>query len=89
MFEDLVEAVAGPWGIAAILLVGTQRGRKMLRTAFKETVKVGLVAGERLKEAYAEIQEEAADAIAEAHAEREQNSKSAKMSHAAANPKQK
>ena len=88
MFEELLETVAGPWGIAAILLVGTQRGRKILRTAFKETVKVGMVAGEKFKEAYAEIQEEAADAIAEAHAEREGNSKTVKVRHAHANPKQ-
>jgi hypothetical protein len=89
MFEDLVETVAGPWGIAAILLVGTQRGRKLVRSAFKETVKFGMVAGERLKEAYAEIQEEAQDAIAEAHAEHEGHGKQVKaVKHAHANPKQ-
>ena len=87
MLEELAETVMGPWGIAAVLLLGTQRGRKIARSAFKETVKVSMVAGERLKEAYAEIQEEAQDAIAEAHAEREGNGKHTRK-HAHANPKQ-
>ena len=86
MFEELLEAAMGPWGIAAILLLGTQRGRKIARSAFKETIKVGMVASERMKEAYAEIQEEAQDAIAEAHAERQGNNK--QLKHAHANPKQ-
>jgi hypothetical protein len=89
MFEELLETAMGPWGIAAILLLGTQRGRQLVRSAFKETVKVSMVASERVKEAYAEIQEEAQDAIAEAHAERQENSKhTAKLKHAHANPKQ-
>jgi gas vesicle protein len=87
MLEELVETAVGPWGIAAVLLFATQRGRKLARTAFKETVKFGMIAGERVKEAYAEIQEEAADAIAEAQAEHKDNSKHIKM-RAHANPKQ-
>ena len=86
MFEELFDALLGPWGIAAVLLFGTQRGRQIARSAFKETVKVSMVAGERLKEAYAEIQEEAQDAIAEAHAERQENNKPQKLRHAQANP---
>lgn len=82
MFEELVEAVVGPWGIAAVLLLGTDRGRKVVRGAFKETIKFGMVAGERLKETYAEIQEEASDAIAEAQAEKNDRHKPATKSHA-------
>lgn len=88
MLEELFETVVGPWGIAAVLLLGTQRGRQIVRSAFKESVKLSMVASERLKEAYAEIQEEAQDAIAEAHAERQENSKQLKVRHAHANPKQ-
>ena len=87
MLEELVETAVGPWGIAAILLLATQRGRKVARSAFKETVKFGLIASERVKEAYAEIQEEAADAIAEVQAERNDNSKHIKV-RTHANPKQ-
>jgi ArsR family metal-binding transcriptional regulator len=86
MFEELFEALIGPWGIAAVLVLGTQRGRQLARSAFKETVKLSMVATERVKEAYAEIQEEAQDAIAEAHAERQDNSKHLKVKHAHANP---
>ncbi len=71
MWEELAEAVVGPWGLAAVLIMGTQRGRKLLRGAFKESVKIGMIASEKIKTTYAEIQEEASDAIAEAHAERE------------------
>ena len=75
MFEDLVEAVAGPWGIAAVLLLATAGGRKMIRTAAKEAVKVGIVVSEKVKEVAAEIQEEASDVLAEAQAERKEQAK--------------
>ena len=71
--KELVEKLAGPWGIAALLLVATNGGRKMLRTAAKEVVKVGMVASEKAKEVMAEIQEEASDVIAEAQAERNEH----------------
>lgn len=75
MFEELVEVLVGPWGLAAVLLLATQGGRKMVRTAAKEVVKVGMIATEKAKEVAAEIQEEASDVIAEAHAERNEKSK--------------
>jgi hypothetical protein len=75
MLEELAETVVGPWGIAAVLLFGTDKGRKVVRAAFKETVKFGIIASERMKETYAEIQEEASDAIAEAQAEQHQKAK--------------
>ena len=75
MFEDVLETVAGPWGIAALLILATKGGRKMLRTAVKEVVKVGMVASEKAKEVAAEIQEEASDVIAEANAERNEKQK--------------
>ena len=75
MLEELVEALTGPWGVAAVLLIATNGGRKMIRTAAKEVVKVGMVASEKAKEVMAEIQEEASDVIAEAQAERQESHK--------------
>ena len=70
MFEELLEAVVGPWGIAAALLVATKTGRKLIRGASKEVVKIGIVAGEKAKGAYSEMKEQAAGLVAEAQAER-------------------
>ena len=81
MFEELVETAVGPVGIAAVLLLGTRKGRELMRTAFKESVKFGVVAGERMRDAYAELQEEAADAIAEAHSEKPTSHKKSRAAH--------
>ena len=82
MFEELVETLAGPWGLAAVIVLATTGGRKLVRNAAKEVVKVGMVASEKFKEVAAEIQEEASDVIAEAHAERNDKHKISKKAHA-------
>ena len=72
MLEEIWEVAAGRWGIAALVVVALPAGRKFLRTAAKEVVKVGMTVGEGGKDIVAEIQEEASDVVAEVKAERKQ-----------------
>ena len=62
----------GPWGIAAIALIGattTEGGRKLLRTATKNVIKAGLIVKERSSSVLGELQEHFADVVAEVKAE--------------------
>lgn len=62
----------GPWGIAAIALIGattTEGGRKLLRTAAKGVIKAGLVVKEKSQTVIGEIKEQFDDVIAEVKAE--------------------
>lgn len=72
---DLKDALKSPWTLAALLLFGTNTGRKMLKTASKEVIRAGLVVSDRVKEVVAEVREEADDLVAEVQAERKNNSK--------------
>jgi hypothetical protein len=67
---DLKEALKSPWTLAALLLFGTNTGRKVLKTASKEVIRAGLVATDKVKEIVAEVKEEADDLVAEVQAER-------------------
>lgn len=69
MLSDIKDAVRSPWALAALLLFGTQSGRKFLRGASKEAIKVGLGVSEKVKEIVAEVKEEADDLVAEVKAE--------------------
>ncbi len=42
MFEDLIEILVGPWGVAGVLLLGTKTGRHAIRTLVKTGVNIGL-----------------------------------------------
>ncbi len=70
MFEDLLKAVTGRWGLLAIAVVAFPGGRKFLRSATKEAIRAGVVAGDKIKELASEIKEEASDVVAEVRAER-------------------
>ena len=75
MFEDLLETVSGKWGLLALVLVVMPGGRKLLRTAAKETIRAGIIVTDRVKDLAAEIREEANDVVAEIQAERKDLSK--------------
>jgi hypothetical protein len=62
----------GPWGIAAIALIGattTDGGRKLLRSAAKNVIKAGIIAKEKGSEVFGEVKEQLADVVAEVKAE--------------------
>ncbi|HEY9681778.1 MAG TPA: DUF5132 domain-containing protein [Oculatellaceae cyanobacterium] len=62
----------GPWGIAAIALIGattTDGGRKLLRAAAKNVIKAGIIAKEKGSAAIGEVKEQLADVVAEVKAE--------------------
>ncbi len=75
MFEDLMEAATGRWGLLAVVLIALPGGRKFLRTAFKEVIRAGMVVSDRVKDLAAEVREEASDVVAEIQAERKDHSK--------------
>ncbi len=72
---DWKEALKSPWAIAALLLFGTNGGRKLLKSASKEVVRAGLVVSDKVKEIVAEVKEEADDLVAEVQAERKSQEK--------------
>lgn len=72
---DWKNALRSPWAIAAVLLFGTEGGRKLLKTAGKEAVKAGLIVSDKVKEIVAEVKEEADDLVAEVQAERKSQAK--------------
>ncbi len=67
---DVRDAIRSPWTLAALLLFGTNGGRKLLKTAGKEAIRAGLVVTDKVKEIVAEVKEEADDLVAEVQAER-------------------
>ncbi len=69
MFSEIKDTVKSPWMVAALLLFGTQSGRKFLRSAGKEAIKVGMGVSDKVKEIVAEVKEEADDLVAEVKAE--------------------
>jgi hypothetical protein len=85
----------GPWGIAAIALIGattTDGGRKLLRSATKNVIKAGLIVKEKSSSVLGELKEQFDDVIAEvkaetaessAHPENGQGKKNAKTEKAA------
>ncbi len=75
MFEEILEALAGPWGIAALVLFAVPGGRKMVRCTSKAVIKVGLMAVDNAKVMIAEAKAEAGDLMAEVTAERKEHSK--------------
>ncbi|MBX9570511.1 MAG: hypothetical protein K2X77_16570 [Candidatus Obscuribacterales bacterium] len=79
---DWKEALKSPWAIAAVLLFGTNGGRKLLKSASKEVIKVGLTVSDKVKEIVAEVKEEADDLVAEVQEERKTQSKEKQISKA-------
>lgn len=75
---DLKDALKSPWTIAAVLLLGTNTGRKILKTASKEVIRTGLLVSDKVKEVVAEVKEEADDLVAEVQAERKSKTIGAK-----------
>ena len=67
---DLKDVVKSPWTLAAVLLLGTNGGRKLIKTASKEVIRAGMVVSEKVKGVVAEVREEADDLVAEVQAER-------------------
>lgn len=62
----------GPWGIAALLVIGataTEQGRKTLRSVTKSVLKAGYVVTKKSSSAIGELKEEIADVVAEVKAE--------------------
>jgi hypothetical protein len=90
MLKNLFEVATGRWGLLAIGLVAFPGGRKFLRSAGKETLRAGVMLGDRLKEWTSEIKEEANDIVAEVRAEQKEAGqnidipKAAKTSHRSA-----
>ncbi len=72
---DWKDALKSPWTLAALLLFGTNGGRKLLKTASKEVIRGGLVVSDKVKELVAEVKEEADDLVAEVQAERKNQAK--------------
>ncbi len=77
MFEELFEGLAGPWGLAAVLLLALPSGRKLARRASKVVIKTGLQASDYAKKMLAEAKEEAGDIMAEVQSERKEHAKHA------------
>ena len=75
MWEDLMKAATGRWGLAAVVLLAMPGGRKFLRSAAKEAIRAGMVVSDRVKDLAAEIREEASDVVAEIQAERKDHQK--------------
>jgi hypothetical protein len=58
----------GPWGIAAIALIGataTDGGRKLLRSAAKNVIRAGFYVKEKSSGLVGEVKEQLADVVAE------------------------
>lgn len=58
----------GPWGIAAIALIGatgTEGGRKLLRAAAKNAIRAGFYIKEKSSTVVGEVKEQLADVVAE------------------------
>lgn len=81
MFSDLKGALKSPWALAALLLFGTNGGRKLLKQAGKEAIRAGLVVSDKVKEIAAEIKEEADDLVAEVQTERKEQAKGLTEKH--------
>lgn len=75
MFEDLLEAATGRWGLIAVVLLALPGGRKFLRAATKEAIRASMIVTDRVKDLAAEIREEASDVVAEIQAERKDHQK--------------
>lgn len=73
MFEDLLEAAFGPWGLAAVALVAFPGGRKLLRPVAKEAIRAGLIVSDKMKVLVAEVKEETQDILAEVNSERKEH----------------
>jgi gas vesicle protein len=82
MFEEIIESGTGPFGLAAVALLLLPGGRKFLRNAAKEVVRVGMNVTERAKEMVSEVKEEAQDVIAEVKAERKEHAHAVKPNKA-------
>ena len=67
---SLKNLIRSPWMFAAVMLFGTNGGRKLIKSASKEVLKVGLVISERVKAIAAEVKEEASELVAEVQSER-------------------
>ncbi|MBX9722292.1 MAG: hypothetical protein K2X81_12905 [Candidatus Obscuribacterales bacterium] len=72
---DWKDALKSPWALAALLLLGTAGGRKMVKSASKEVIRAGLVVSDKVKELVAEVKEETDDLVAEVQAERKSQGK--------------
>ena len=81
MLDKIFESTLGKWSIGAALVLAMPGGRKMVRQALKEVVKVGLTASESVQDLVNEIKEEASDVVAEIKAERAQSEPSLKHVH--------
>ncbi len=76
---SLKNAITSPWALLALLLVGTETGRKMVRKAAVETYKVALVACDESKNLLEEAKAEMNQVIEEAKEERAANGRKGKI----------
>ena len=67
---SLKDALTSPWALLAVLLVGTEAGRKMVRKAAVETYKVALIACDESKSLLDEAKTEMEQLAEEARQER-------------------
>ena len=67
--EEILEALTGRWGLAALLLFAFPGSRKLARAAAKGVIRFGIKATDQVKEMVAETREEIGDMMAEVKAE--------------------
>ncbi len=77
MSGKIWEAVTGPWGLAAVLLLAIPDGRKALKSVTKNAIRAGFVISEGAKDLIAEVKEEANEMVVEVKAERKHSEKHA------------
>jgi hypothetical protein len=69
VFEELMEALVGPWGIAGVLILGTKTGRKTLRNLFKAGISAGISIKETSEELCKKVENYERELVAEAKEE--------------------
>lgn len=57
MFKTILKFVSAPVAIAAVVLVGTEPGRKFSRKVIRETVKTATAVGDTCKQLFADGEE--------------------------------
>lgn len=70
MLEAIWKGLTGRWGFLILVVAATPTGRKFAKTAAKEIVRAGVIAGEKVKEITAELREEGSDMLAELREEK-------------------
>ncbi len=61
--KGLLRFAGGTWALAALFLLGTETGRSLTKRVAKAAVKGGLLAVEKGKEAYEQLQDKSKEVV--------------------------